>query len=159
MSYIKKILPLIVIQLYLFLTFFAFAYGPWPWPISNDNPIYLYLIICQLVMIFGYLSSKYLKVKIIPKKGFLFRNNQILIIFILSLLLSFLTLYGRTGSVNLNIFTDFSDVGENYKNTLEGRNVFVEYIRMLFAVSLFMFILPSIIFGPGQLYYLYKLEI
>jgi len=140
MSYTKKILPLIVIQLYLSLVLCAFTFGPWPWPISNDNPVFFYLIVCQLVMISGYLSSKYLKPKIIPKKKFQYRKNQIFIIFILSLLVSFLTLYGRTGSVNLNIFTDFSDVGENYKSTLEGRSVFVEYIRMVFSVSLFMFI-------------------
>lgn len=74
-----------------------------------------------------------------PSKKFKF-NNQIYNVFILSLFLSFFTLYGRTGSFNLNIFNSLSNLGESYSNTLYGRHAWVEYLRMLFSVSLFIFI-------------------
>lgn len=140
MSYLQKIIPLIIIQSYLLLVFFSFIFGPWPWPIRDENPVFLYLIVCQLIIIIGYLSSKHLKLVFTPSKNFKFLNNQILIVFRISFLLSFLTLIGRTGSFDLNIFKSLSDLGESYYRTLEGRSSLVEYVRMFFSVSLFMFI-------------------
>ena len=105
MSYYQKITPLVIIQGFLSLVLFSFIYGPWPWPINDENPVFLYLIVCQLIIIIGYLSSKHLKQVITPSRKYKFRKNQILIVFILSLILSFLTLYGRTGSFDFNIFS------------------------------------------------------
>lgn len=140
MSYFQKIIPLIIIQSFLSLVLYSFIYGPWPWPISDENPVFLYLTVCQLIIIIGYISSRHLKLVITPSRNFKFRKNQIFIVFILSLFLSFLTLYGRTGSFDLNVFNGISDLGEIYGSTLVGRNAWPEYVRMLFSVSLFMFI-------------------
>ena len=140
MSYFQKIIPLIFIQSYLLLVLILFAYGPWPWPIKDDNPIFLYLILCQVIMILGYISSNYVKGVIFTCNNFYYKENKLKFLFFITLFLSLITLFGRTGSVDLNIFSGLSTVGSDYSATMEGRSSVIEYLRMCFCVSLFMFI-------------------
>jgi hypothetical protein len=124
----------------LTLVYYGFVNGPWPWPVGDNNPVYWYLIVCQLVIVIGYISnSNYLNRTIISAE-FRHKKNYFYYLFSLAFILNVLTLYGRTGSWNLNIFSGYDQLGYLYTKTFEGRIVIVEYVRMIFAISLFSFI-------------------
>lgn len=60
-SWGKRLLPLIVTQVFLWLTVALFTYGPWQWPLRHPNELYAFLIASHLALALGYLTSAHEK--------------------------------------------------------------------------------------------------
>ncbi|WP_270305494.1 hypothetical protein, partial [Terrisporobacter petrolearius] len=50
----KKLLPMILIQLYLFITLILFVIGPWDFKVNNMVNLILLLFIYQVFLLYGY---------------------------------------------------------------------------------------------------------
>lgn len=50
-------IPMKIVQVYLSLIFILFVFGPWPWPIHNRILVNSYLIMAQMLILFGYFIS------------------------------------------------------------------------------------------------------
>lgn len=145
-----KLIPILIIQLYLGFTVLLFLCGPWPYPI-NGIGVYIYLLLAQLTLLFGYLFG--LRNKVNGVRLSLSVEKILLVSIIFSLLVLPPTTHYRTGKWLPDIIGALVDLGKAYSASLYYRShntPVIEYIRIILGPILYLSY-PLLVFYWSQL--------
>ena len=115
----RRLLPMILLQIYLWGTVLLFVFGPWPWPLRHPERLYEFLAACHIALFFGYLSAAHQA----PKRCGSGKGVPWLIssAFWATAAILPLTAYARTGKWIPDIAGGFRNPGQAYLDSHPGR--------------------------------------
>lgn len=142
--------PMIIIQGYLFIIFLLFVFGPWPWPVQNRTVVYSFIILYQIMLLFGfYLSVRSPIIKVYTHRGKLVRgpdtkNNKFITFLIVLSLSLFIPIYMDRLGVSSFTFNQFLnnfinglvDPGTQYYNKLNNYATGSSNMLILFVIAI-----------------------
>lgn len=152
LSWPRRLMPLVPIQLFLWATLGLYAYGPWQWPMRSPLAFYAFVAAAHVAIVLGYLSAAHRA----PAAPVQHAKCDRLVRFALwaNLAAMPLTSYARTGHWLPNFAGGLRDPGQAYAEAeafqhAGGSNVGA-YVRILLSpwlVALF----PLVMFYWGRL--------
>ncbi|HVT13175.1 MAG TPA: O-antigen polymerase [Fimbriimonadaceae bacterium] len=135
----RRLAPMVVIQIYLWITLGLFAFGPWQWPLRNPTGLYTFLFAAHIALLLGYLSAGH-KAPSAAKWPYDV-NKMVRFSLWINLLVLPITSYARTGNWIPNIVGGLTNPGEAYGDAhmyAEGASNGASYLRILVSPALVM---------------------
>jgi hypothetical protein len=135
---IVRLFPMLCVQAYLTFSVLLFAFGPWRWPVSNPVTLYLFLILAQLALWFGYITYSYERpMTYIGRLSWSRLFRFALVLSLLWIIPNFIMRLGlatfEPSTIYSKIIIGFSDPGIAYKQRVES-------MTMLGSTSLLFFL-------------------
>lgn len=152
LSWPRRLLPLIVTQIFLWVTLVLYAFGPWAWPMRNPGAFYAFVAAAHLAVAVGYMSAAHGA----PARPVADEKSDRLLRLALWTNLAALpiTSYARTGKWVPNFLGGIQDPGAAYADAVQlvegGTSNAASYVRILLSpwlVALF----PLVVFFWGRL--------
>jgi len=149
----KRLMPIIIVQIYLSFTVFLFEFGPWKYPFEDKFWLYAFLASAQAALFLGYLFG----IRREPRGyGGRWKIPRLaLVSAVISLALYAPTALWRVGTIFPQVGSAVRDLGAAYAEhgfgaVREGSLVVVEYIRIVCGPFLAM-VLPLTVFYWDEL--------
>lgn len=58
-----KFMPIILIELYLWAGYGLYRFGVWKWPFREDGRAFIFILLCNMMLLFGYLLAYKIKIE------------------------------------------------------------------------------------------------
>lgn len=138
-GWLRRLGPIIVIQLYLWVTLGLFAFGPWQWPLRNPGGLYTFLFAAHVALLLGYLSAVHKAPSEVKWK--FDANRMVRISLWINVIVLPITSYARTGHWIPDLVGGITNPGAAY----DAAHAYTEdasnpgsYVRILFSPGLVM---------------------
>lgn len=113
----RRLLPILLIQVYLWFTLGLYAFSPWNWPMRDPGKLFGFVISCHVALFAGYLCFANRAPRPSPKAE---DSGRLLKIAIwASVLVIPFTSYARTGSWIPNIVESIANPGQAYMDSMQ----------------------------------------